>query len=286
MRVLHLGDPEYPRRLRDSHPDPPREIYVRGELADARLCVAIVGSREADVEALDYANRLAARLAAQSVVVISGGALGIDGAAHEGALTAGVTWAVLPCGFDRPFPTAHADLFERVARGPGAVVSLVPPDTVAKSGAFPLRNGVLVALADVVVIVQARLRSGTRNAARWARRLGRPLWVVPSPPWKEDAFAGCVAELREGAAPLDSTEKLFASLGLAAEPVSPAQPARENEKETAILNALSRRPIHVDQIVSRTGLGAAELASLLLTLTLEDVVVEGPERCFRLRSST
>ena len=168
-------------------------------------------------DAEGFAHELASRLAGLGVVVVSGGALGIDAAAHRGALAArGRTWAVAGTGHGAVFPEKHAALFDEIARGPGAMVWPFAPEYRHRS-AFLSRNKVLVALADAVVVVQAGYPSGALHAADVARSLGRPLWVVPAPPWLE-SFRGSRQLLDRGARPLLFVDPFLASLRTAARP--------------------------------------------------------------------
>lgn len=187
MRVLEGAT--LPPALKEL-PEPPARLFVHGELP-RMPSVAVVGAREATAEALIFARKFAFDLARQGVVVASGGAEGIDAAAHRGALDAGgVTWVVAPSGFDHPYPKQHGPLFaEIVARG-GCHLSPFATDVRTRSSQFFLRNAVLVALSHALVIVEAGVPSGTRNAARWARRLGRPCFAVPSAPWNPRGIGG------------------------------------------------------------------------------------------------
>jgi DNA processing protein len=276
----------YPSRLRALE-KPPASLFTRGGSLEAERVVAIVGSREPTSEAKGFATHLASKLARQGVVVASGGALGIDGASHRGALDAhGRTWVVAPTGPDRVFPPAHADLFAEVAQGPGAVVWTFPPGHAQQSYSFLIRNHLLVALADAVVVIQAGAMSGALHAAGCARKLGRPLWVCPAPPWQK-AFLGSrqlLAAPASRARPLHFEEALFESLGLPCGP--PPEPPADLAlfpSEAAALRAISGSPLHLDAIASTAGLPAATAAVALLTLALENVVVEGPPGFFRRR---
>jgi DNA processing protein len=161
-----------------------------------------------------------------------------------------------------------------------------PPPSEARPGSFVARNRVLVAMSDAVVVVQAGLPSGALNAAAAARRLGRPLWVVPPSPWLGPAFDGSRRLLDEGARPLQSVDELLRSLSLvsAASPAARKAPCRPlSESETAVLAATSGVPLHLDEIASRAHSPAPAVTAALLTLALEDVVVEGPPGFFRLK---
>ncbi len=202
-----------PHRLRDLEA-PPERLWLVGELPHCPA-VAIVGTREATRDAISYARHLAAELGAAGAAIFSGGADGIDTAAHEGALAAGApTVVVAPSAFDRPFPEHNGALFERIVRAGGAHLTAEPPHAAAANHKFFPRNSYLVALAHIVVVVESPLRSGARNAAKWARRLGRPLFVAPAVPWNPQG-GGCIAELKLGARPLYSPKDILRELALA-----------------------------------------------------------------------
>jgi DNA processing protein len=164
--------------------------------------VAVVGTRHPSSAAERFARQLAGELAAAGVAVLSGGAIGIDAAAHRGALdVAGKTVVIAPSAFDRPYPAEHAELYREVIGAGGAHLTREPPGSSADNAKFFPRNELLVALSHALVVVEAPWRSGARNAAKYARELGRPLFVVPSAPWNPQGL-GCVLELQLGARPL------------------------------------------------------------------------------------
>jgi DNA processing protein len=277
-------DPRYPARLRD-HAGAPASLYWRGGSSQAERAVAIVGSRAAVRDAIAFATNLADGLARAGVVIVSGGARGIDAAAHRAALAAGGrTWLVAGTGPDRCYPADHADLFEQIGLGPGAVIW--PFDSTGQRGQFLARNAVLVALADAVVVVQAAAGSGALNAACCALKQGKPLWVVPAAPWAS-AFAGSVQLLQEGARPLFTPRALHESLGLVAGQEVPAAAPHSSsfsQTESAVLAAMLQVQLHQDTIAQKAGLEAASVSAALLTLALENVVVEGPPGFFRRRA--
>lgn len=176
---VYANEPSYPSSLREL-PRPAAGLWCRGELPPpSRSLVAIVGSRAASAQGCALAHAFAHTLASRGFGVVSGGALGIDAAAHEGALAGGgTTYAVLGCGVDVVYPDRHTALFERIA-AQGALLSEYPPGTPPRSGQFPVRNRLIVGLAEVVLVVEARLRSGALVTARLAHQLGRRLWAVP-----------------------------------------------------------------------------------------------------------
>ena len=289
----------YPPRLR-ALTSPPSSLTVEGGALVAPCAVAIVGARSCSSEAATFTFELAAAVARAGAVVVSGGATGIDAAAHRGALAAGGrTWAVCATGRGVCFPKEHADLYAEIARGPGAVVWPFRAGTAALPGTFLYRNAVLVALADAVVIVQAGIPSGTFSTASQARKQGRPLWAVAGPPW-DPRFAGCRRALEKGArvvtsarallgalglsagdAASDGEQSILALSGLSAAPSIPALPSHLGTAERALAEACSAQARHIDEIASDARVCARDAATGLLTLALENVVVEGPEGFFR-----
>ncbi|HWZ93220.1 MAG TPA: DNA-processing protein DprA [Polyangiaceae bacterium] len=281
-----------PARLADLE-TPPERLFLRGELPRGPA-VAIVGTRHPTERGVQYTLELARDLASAGVAVLSGGAQGIDTAAHRGALSAGgVTVVVAPAGFERPFPEGNAELFRSVVSGGGAYLSLVEAAVPANQGIFFPRNACLVALAHVVVVVESPIRSGARNAAAHARRLGRPLFVVTQGPWEPNA-RGCLAEILLGARPLLSVKDLFKALAeqnlhpvsTVAELGRPALPQQEilnftelstsQAARSALVAALRRGASSADEICAATGMPAARVSELILTLRLEGVLVTHP----------
>jgi DNA processing protein len=190
--------PAYPARLRDL-PDPPEALRVRGSLPRLDAAVAIVGTRFADDEGLDLARRLGRELAEAGRVVVSGGARGIDAAAHRGALDAGGrTVVVLGGGLAVPYPPEHGALFDAVVEAGGALVSEAPDHAAPHRGRFLHRNRLVAALGATLVVVQAPARSGALSTAAWARRLGRDVAACPASP-ADPRGAGCLTLLRQGA---------------------------------------------------------------------------------------
>jgi DNA processing protein len=254
--------------------------------------VGIVGTRHPTAEAADFAHALAGTLAEAGVVIASGGAEGIDAKAHEGALAVGGTTVVVaPSSLNKPYPAAHRDLFKRVVDAGGAHASSFETGILARRHQFFERNSILVALCHVLVVVEAPLRSGALNAAKWARQLGRPLFVVPSAPWNPNG-AGCIAELERGARPLATHRPVLSALadmGLHAvrQPGEPAAASCQGSMpvglprdvvltaaECRLLAAMRAEsaPSHPDVLASRAGLGSAETSHATLLLTLKGLV--------------
>ena len=199
IRLICPGDPEWPEQLADLGHEQPYALWLRGT-ADLRFnclrAVAVVGSRAATAYGSYVAAELAASVAARGWTVVSGAAFGVDASAHRGALGAdGVTIAVLACGVDVPYPTAHTELLEAIA-AQGVIVSEWPPGRHVSRLRFLVRNRVIAALATGTLVVEAGERSGAVNTARHARDLGRRLMAVPGPVTSEQS-AGCHHIIRE-----------------------------------------------------------------------------------------
>jgi len=178
--TLDAADAAFPVGLAGVKPAV-RALWVRGDAPRGDLpAVAIVGARAASLGACRLAVQLGAAAANAGRAVVSGGALGVDGAAHEGALDAGGrTFAVLGCGVDVVYPDRHAALFDRIAAGGGGLLSQFAPGTQPLRGHFPSRNRIVAGLASAVLVVEARQASGALITARLARDLGRALYAVP-----------------------------------------------------------------------------------------------------------
>ncbi|HTQ07161.1 MAG TPA: DNA-processing protein DprA [Polyangiaceae bacterium] len=274
-------------------PEPPAELHLIGELPRGPT-VAIVGTRHPSAAALDFGKLLARQLARAGIIILSGGAEGIDTGAHLGALEGeGRTVVVAPAGYERPFPPQNVPLFSKIIEAGGAYLSLLPPHEPAPRSGFFARNACLVALAHAVVVVEAPVRSGARNAAAWARRLGRPLLAVPSAPWISTG-AGCILEIRLGArlcaSSRDVLRTLEESLVIPASPSDPdgdsEAPARQVElpfealsaerEVERVARAVGAGARHLDAVCAASGLAPAAVQRHILTLTLEGVLVADP----------
>jgi DNA processing protein len=202
LRLTFPGDPEWPTQLDDLRDTRPLLLWVRGSVDLRYAClsaVSVVGSRAATGYGSHVSTELAASLAERGLTVVSGGAYGIDSAAHRGALAAdGLTVAVLASGLSYAYPGGHDSLFAAIA-AQGALVSECPPDRQPTRPGFLIRNRIIAALSRGTVVVEAALRSGALNTAKHARVLRRPLMAVPGPVTSVQS-AGCHELIREWAA--------------------------------------------------------------------------------------
>ena len=274
IRVLPVTSLAYPMSLRVIS-DPPAVLFLRGQLPDwQKPAVAIVGARAATRYGLDIANELARNLSAAGIVVVSGLARGIDAAAHRGALEAGSTWAVLGCGPDRVYPREHRELARNIVAA-GTVLTELPLGRPPAAPHFPLRNRIISGLVKAVVVVEARLRSGSLITARHALTQGREVMVVPGA-INSPTSAGTNALLRDGARPVLGVEDIFEALGEfdpsdKTTPSSIAQvdtPLPEDDQSIRILHALHHESLDRDSLQRTLGLSSRELSLRLVQLEL------------------
>jgi DNA processing protein len=283
-RLVVPGDEEWPRGL-DDLVAPPFCLWVRGGLdlgAVSGRSVAVVGARAATGYGVHVAKELGAGLAERDFAVVSGAAYGIDGAAHEGALAVdGVTVAVLAGGVDRPYPAGHASLLERI-RADGLVVSEVPPGAAPTRWRFLSRNRVIATLTQGTVVVEAGLRSGSRNTAKLAGDLFRVVCAVPGPV-SSAVSAGCHELLRGGATLVTDAAEAAEAVG----PIGELAPARQgtllpgdglSPNHAKVLAALPPRKALTHGALARlTGLGGPEVRSALGVLDADGLVVRQGE---------
>lgn len=289
-RVIIRSSDDYPRRLHDLA-DAPDSLRIVGEVPDLRRAVAIVGTRRADDEALDFAYELARDAALRGWVVVSGGAVGIDRAAHEGALAGGgPTVVVLPTGFDAPYPEANRDLFAEVIEA-GCLLTEVADGTRAQRGRFLTRNRLVAALGSATVVVQAPARSGALSTAAAAKRLGRGVFVVPASPW-DPRGSGNLRLLRQGARICVNvgdvlSESALGAGGGAADRSTESERSQEYDNlslsEQKILHSLRGRARHPEDLCQRAGIPAFEVQRAVLQLLVKGLIEEKPggryQRC-------
>ena len=292
-RLLFLDDEDYPPLLALLD-DAPAVLAVLGDAASfAPRAVALVGSRNASVNGQRLAETLARELAQTGLAVVSGMARGIDAAAHEGALGAGLTIACVAGGIDVPYPAEHADLQQRIVAAGGAIVAEMPPGTAPQARLFIRRNRVIAGLSLGVVVVEAAVRSGALVTARIGQDANRELFAVPGSPL-DPRSRGSNDLLRQGAHLVETAADVLAHLpdhpgreGLARLPLFARSPPPEGlaEAEQAwpdmadapiptasahntLLQLLSASPTSVDDLLRRCQLSPATVQSVLLDLEL------------------
>jgi DNA processing protein len=255
-------------------------LYVAGEIGVlAAPTVAVVGTRAPSDAGRRLAFALAADLGAAGICVLSGLALGIDSAAHGGSLSAGApTVGVLGGGHDHFFPARNRELAARMIAAGGAVISPYPPNVPARPHQFLARNGVVAALADALVVVEAPGRSGALNTASWAADRAIPVMAFPGDV-DRPKVAGCLALIRDGAILVRDTADVLSELGV--RPLRPpaAAPAASRSAESAlgrrILSRLATEPLSIDALLDQTATPVATLACIGELLAAGAIVESG-----------
>ena len=283
--IVHWQSSAYPLPLRHIH-NPPLLLYIRGDTSLlGRDQLAVIGSRHATRAGLDHARGFAAALGECNLLVSSGLALGIDGAAHAGALDAGhPTLAVIGSGLDKIYPRQHQRLGERVIAN-GLLVSEYPPGTQARPAHFPQRNRIISGLSRGVLVVEAGLKSGSLITARLASEQGRDVFAIPGSVHSPVA-RGCHQLIRQGATLVESVADILQELGgWWCEPITPGVNNEDagsaltdglDAREIAVLEALGYDSQSTDVLGSSTGLSADQLMQSLLLLELQGLVTAAP----------
>jgi DNA processing protein len=287
-QVIIQTDEDYPDLLRQIY-DPPIVLYLKGKLtAKDKNAVAMVGSRQTTHYGLETARKLAYQLAYVGVTVVSGGARGIDTAAHQGALSAkGRTVAVLGTGINLVFPPENNELFDRIAAN-GAVITQFPFNRPADKQSFPIRNRIVAGMTLGTVVVEADMNSGALITANFATEYGRQVFAVPgridSPRSK-----GCHDVIKKGAKLCEGAEDILSEF----EYLFPASNRPPSASETGVLpalelseneqkayDALNNEESSIDEVIRRSGLPSSAVSVALLSLEMKRVVKQLPGKLF------
>ena len=268
---------EYPEKL-NNYPKMPEILFVKGRLPDRKKpSIAIVGARACSTYGRIQAFRYAKVLSSAGVQIISGMAYGIDAEAHKGALEGGTaTYAVLAGGVDICYPAGNKALYERILREGGGIISEQPPDMRARNYFFPARNRIISGLADMVLIVEAREKSGSLITAQWALDQGKTVYAIPGPV-NEELSIGCHKLIYDGAGIAYSPEILLRELGMNYE--NKVKSDSKNDLGLAsdlklVYSCLDLRPKSTDFLIQKTGLPPRQIGSLLLELKLSGLIRE------------
>jgi len=286
--IVIQDDPEYPELLKQIY-DPPVVLYVKGALLPKdKNAVALVGSRMTTPYGIEAARKLAYQLAYLGVTVVSGGARGIDSAAHQGALSAkGRTLAILGTGINIVWPAENKELYERIAAS-GALITQFPFNRPGDKQSFPIRNRIVAGMTLGTVVVEANLSSGALITANFATEYGRQVFAVPgridSPRSK-----GCHDLIKKGAKLCEGVEDILSEFEYlfppSNRPPSPAEtgvlPALElSENEQKAYDALSQEEITVDEVIRRSGLPPSAASVALLSLEMKRMIRQLPGKLF------
>lgn len=275
VSVITTHHPHYPPLLREI-PDYPPLLYVRGDTAVlTRPQLAVVGSRRCSHNAQALASSFAKHIAAQGTVITSGGALGIDAAAHRGALSCGATIAVIGTGIDGCYPPSNAALYNDIADH-GAIVSEFRPRVSAKPGHFPRRNRIIAGMSHGTLVVEAALRSGSLITARLALDYNREVFAIPGP-INDPRSKGCHALIKQGAKLTETADDIFEEFAWSTGPAASVPltaPTAPDGPAAKLLACIDYSYTHVDDIAARAGEPIAQLLPQLLELELAGCVVQ------------
>lgn len=269
--ILSLDDPRFAPELLQMA-DPPLLLYVLGQIETLQhpQRLAIVGSRNPTPQGEQNARQFAQALGEAGVCVVSGLALGVDGAAHEGALAGGApTLAVVGTGLDRVYPRRHLALAHRIA-AQGALISEYPLGTPPLPGNFPRRNRLIAGLSQGALVVEAAMHSGSLITARLAAEQGREVFAIPGSIHAPQS-RGCHALIRQGAKLVESAQDILEDLRITT-PDAPSNPAKIDDPladSDSLLKAMGFDPVSLDALQARTGLDTGTLQARLLELELQ-----------------
>lgn len=298
--IVSLGDLRYPQALLDTE-DPPLLLHLMGPASllehqpfPSDRCLAVVGSRNPTAQGAENARLFARALCGAGLTIVSGLALGVDAAAHEGALetvisagTMAATIAVVGTGLDRVYPRKNLDLAHRIAAH-GLIVSEYPLGTPPLPGNFPKRNRIISGLSQGTLVVEAALASGSLITARMAAEQGREVFAIPGSIHAPQS-RGCHALIRQGAKLVESAHDVLEELkipattvpGLPQEGVNAPGVAASDETEDPVLAALGYDPMGLDALIARTGMDASTLQVALLELELDGRIARLPGGLFQ-----
>lgn len=292
ISILSLDDPRYPEKLYEIY-DPPAALYYKGRIPDlsSKLAIAVVGTRSATAYGKKTSHIISGSLAKVGVIVISGGALGIDSLSHTAALEAGgITLCVLGCGINYPYLNSNLMLRKHISER-GAVISEYPPDHPPGKYTFPERNRIISGLSDGVLVVEAGVKSGSLITAREAAEQGRDVFAVMgniTSPYSQ----GTNALIKDGAVPVtDFTDitSYYSRFSIEGQPddMIEARPVHKtdidvSDEAAAVYKHITADPVHIDSITSAAGLPVRVVLQALTELELEGLVAADKGRMYHL----
>jgi DNA processing protein len=306
-RVLTLGDPLYPQSLLNIE-DPPLLLYAKGMAqawqhnllnAPGTRAIAVVGSRNPSPQGAANARQFSQAFAQAGLCIVSGLALGVDGAAHEGALAGALegtlaTVAVVGTGLDRVYPAKHRELAHRIAQR-GVLLSEYALGTSPLAANFPRRNRIISGLSIGTLVAEAALQSGSLITARMAAEQGREVFAIPGSIHSTQS-RGCHALIKHGAKLVESAQDVLEELQSSVAWTTRAAVEGDHvalrpvdlldEEDSALLKALGCEPVALDGLQARTGLPTADLLAQLMTLELQGMVARLPGGLFQRMART
>jgi len=289
VSVLTLSDKKYPKLLKEIS-DAPFVLYVKStrgsEKIDMERTIAVVGTRKASPYGITATEKIVTDLTLSGIVIVSGMAYGIDAAAHHAAISAGgKTIAVLGCGVDIIAPSVNADIYKKLTEeGYGAVISEMPLGLRPSKGLFPSRNRIISGLSRGVVVVEGASDSGALITARYAAEQGRDVFAVPGPITSSGSQASSLL-LRQGAILTENADDVVSQLGIAKSGKPSHNTKRvewQSKDEEKVGDALSRGPLHIDELVAATGLTINTISSTLTLLEVKGIVKDTGGKVYQL----
>lgn len=274
VRSVSHNDPSFPPLLLEIQ-DPPSSLFVLGDIPDwNNIIISIVGTRKATKEGMLYAHTFAKALARNGCIIASGLALGIDAAAHEGALEAGgTTVAILANGLDSIYPRQHEQLAKRITEHEGCIFSEYPEKTPAYPNQFLERNRIVAGMAHATIVIEAPIRSGSIATARLAIEDGRDVFVVPGPISNKN-YEGSHALLRNGARLVSKPEDVLEDLQIEIKKCETQSSSFGDQTSQRIIETLktSTKPLQVDTIIEMTHLEPHKAQEALTLLALDGII--------------
>lgn len=303
IRCLSISDACFPERLKQI-PRPPKQLYLRGELPDfSKKTVAIIGAREASSYGRQMAFEFARVLAGQDVQIISGLARGIDAAGHEGALSVGKkTYAVLGCGADVCYPAQNKSLYNNIIAN-GGIISEYPPGAEPLAWHFPVRNRIISGLADLVLVIEARIKSGAMITADAALEQGKDVYAMPGRV-TDRLSEGCHRLIAQGAGIAWNADEVMFALFHGERQKNECVSSYKNgtcntmndkreeqisarkiisglaREEKKVYSCISLHPKHINELLKETGLDMQNLLSALLSLELNGYIKENTKNYY------
>jgi len=283
FKIVTMADQDYPPLLLEI-PDPPPYLYLAGSLPLTMKNIAMVGSRNATTYGIATTRKLSTDLVAKGAVIISGMALGIDTAAHEGALMGnGKTVAVLGSGLSRIYPAQNRGLCERIVEN-GGVLSEFPLAAGPEAHHFPRRNRIISGMSLGTVVVEATRRSGSLITARLAAEQNRDVFAVPGS-IQSFKSTGTHTLIKQGAKLVENARDIIEEFPRFFNPSPKSSPQKESPPELAddekkIFGTLNAYPAHIDELVRQTNIEAGRLSSLLMQMELKGFVSQAPGKMF------
>lgn len=284
IRKIKISDKDYPLSLKNIE-EPPSTLYIRGEIPQGP-CLAIVGTRRCSAYGKQVALEIAAALAETGFAVVSGMAKGIDTYSHKGCLEAGgKTIAVLGTGLDEEsiYPQENLKLSQEIIEKEGCLMSEYPPGTPGYKSNFPTRNRIISGLSLGVLVVEAKLGSGSLITANWAKQQKRKVFAVPGPIHAANS-KGTHLLIKRGAILVENANDVLKELGLKCTSSDLTQKIQEETpQENRVLEALKEKPLHVEKIIEATGLPVSKILSILVTMEIKGQIRNLGGNIFALR---